>query len=150
MGPHAQARRTPPSPVISSRRISAPYDSYASSRAGPSHRDEFPNANNYRPDPNAWRLPPARTASAYYSRSPSPGRYDHSRGPELDTWGRPISPGSWQPATSSWRPPVPSPPSASRDRSHRDIMAQSMSQPLFEPSDTWKKSHDDRPARNEV
>src|ERR1700691_1493884 len=142
--PNSQGQRGSPSLALPARRTSAPYDNYTAPRGGPSYRDEFPNANNYRPDPNTWRPPPGRSSSTYYSRSPSPNRYDRPRSPE-QSWhpSRISAPGPWQPSASSWsRPPVPTSPSASRDRPQRDIMAQSMSQSFFEPSNTWKKTHD--------
>lgn len=134
-------RRRTPSPPLSARRSSAPYDPFESDhRRGPSssYRDDYIHGNNYRPGSYDWRsaptgewLPPTqsppRSTSAYYSRTPSP------------------PPGRWQ-ESSSWsgRRASPSPP-----RTYRDTMAQSMSSQappasLFEPSDGWKKRHDER------
>lgn len=128
--PYSTARRRSPSPGPSSRRYS-PYDSYIP-RGGPSYRsDDHPNI--YRP--TAWR--PER----YNSRSPSPDRYERSRSTEPRFW----DPGSrWQ---SSWqdRRSSPSPPPL-REKLRRDTMAERM----FEPSDSWKQSHVDRPGRYEA
>ncbi|KAG0704921.1 hypothetical protein DFH29DRAFT_909244 [Suillus ampliporus] len=127
--PYSTARRRSPSPGPSSRRY-APYDSYIP-RGGLSYRsDDHPNI--YRS--GTWR--PER----YNSRSPSPDRYDRSRPADPRFWD---SGSRWQ---SSWqdRRSSPSPPPL-REKLRRDTMAERM----FEPSDSWKQSHVDRPGRYE-
>lgn len=128
-------RRRSHSPPLA-RRASAPHDSYVPSRGVPLYRDdyreEFPNTSAYRPDPDAWR--PVTDKPGYYARTPSPPRYDRS---EPETWaadGRnsAVNP-SWE-SPSAWSRPVVSPPQATRVV--RDT--------LFEPSASWKKTHDDR------
>lgn len=130
-------RRRSPSPGPS-RRYN-PYDSYIPPRSAPAYRDDYPNVyrpNIYRPD----------QSSIYYSRTPSPDRYVPPRSLEIDTWDR----STWQ---APIRPPVwperkPAPPSptssVSRDRTRRDSM---LATRMFEPSDTWKQTHVDRPLR---
>lgn len=129
-------RSSPPSGVT--RRST---DSYMPPRSEYPYRDGLSNVyrpNNYRPD----------YSSSYYSRSPSPDSYGHrSRLPEPEVWDR----------GSSWRPPPlteapnswaerksipPSPTTSSRGRGPRED-----SNRMFEPSDSWKQSHNDRPPR---
>ena len=93
-------------------------------------------SNNYRPD----------YSSSYYSRSPSPDPYRH-RLSDSEPYER----------GSSWRPPPPteapngwpdrkfippSPTTSSRGRGSREDLSRT-----FEPSDSWKQSHPDRPSR---
>ncbi|CAA7264339.1 unnamed protein product [Cyclocybe aegerita] len=130
---------------MSRRRSPSPgprqYDRYVPPRPDPPFRDNAPNVyrpNNYRPD----------YSSTYYPRSPSPDAY----GPPLrdpDVWIR----------GSSWRPPPPpelpdvwperKPLSPSpttlghRSRNSRDDGPSRM----FEPSETWKQTHVERPSR---
>ncbi|KAJ3508056.1 hypothetical protein NLJ89_g5969 [Agrocybe chaxingu] len=119
------------------------YDRYVPLRPDPPFRDNVPNVyrpNNYRPD----------YTSTYYPRSPSPDAYGPPlRGSDPDVWDR----------GSSWRPPPPPeppnlwperkplPPSPTalghRSRNSRDDGPSRM----FEPSDTWKQTHVDRPSR---
>lgn len=110
-------RRRSPSP----RRPT--YDSYVPHTA-PLYRDDYPNV--YRPN------------RRYYSRSPSPGRYERPR-PESRHW----EPGARRP--SSYYPDRRSTPGSPRDNPRRDTMAERM----FESSDFWKHPHGDRSARYE-
>ncbi|KIJ61642.1 hypothetical protein HYDPIDRAFT_159357 [Hydnomerulius pinastri MD-312] len=120
-------RRRSPSPGPSARR--QPYDSYKP-RGGAPYRDD--NLNSYRP--NVYR--PER----FYSRSPSPPRYDRSRPQEARQWDNNTR---WQSASYYDRRSTPSPPQWNKGR---DTMAERM----FEPSETWKQSHVDRPTRYEL
>ncbi|KDR80089.1 hypothetical protein GALMADRAFT_1178549 [Galerina marginata CBS 339.88] len=141
--PNAPLRRRTPSPGPSRR----PYDSYVPPRSDISYRDSM--ANVYRPGSNSYR--PDYPAS-FYSRSPSPDTYSHhsqSRISDPD-WDRGSS---WRPAPlpieapNVWPerkivPPSPSPTTSSRGRSIREESTR-----LFEPSDSWKQTHIDRPPR---
>ncbi|KAF8183168.1 hypothetical protein BJ912DRAFT_557341 [Pholiota molesta] len=132
--------RRPSPPSGSLRR---PYDSYTPSRPEGSFRENTPNV--YRPGPNSYR--PDYTGS-YYSRSPSPDPYvAPPRSSDPDIW----DPHSWRPppvetSNAVWpeRKPLPaSPTTSARGRAQRDDMPSR----TFEPSDSWKQTHVDRPGR---
>ncbi|KAF8155607.1 hypothetical protein B0H34DRAFT_789745 [Crassisporium funariophilum] len=138
--PPTMPRRRSPSPGPSRR----PFNSYVPHRSELPSRDAGPNVyrpNNYRPD----------YAGTYYSRSPSPDPYGPSmRVSDPETWDRPSS---WRPpppvkTASAWpeiKPVPPSPTTSSaRGRGSRDDTTSSR---LFEPSDSWKQTHVDRPLR---
>ncbi|KAG9313419.1 hypothetical protein JVU11DRAFT_5738 [Chiua virens] len=110
-------RRRSPSPSPFTRRST--YDSYKP-RSGPYYDD---HSNSYRP--NVYR--PER----YYSRSPSPPRYDRARQQESRQWDH----------TSRWPYKRPSPSPPPWDKNRRDTLAERM----FEPQDVWRQSHNDRP-----
>lgn len=158
-------RRRTLSPGPSSRRY-VPYDDYPPSRAGPplpeyansyrpdsnTYRPESntyrPDSNNYRPEINSYRPAPNvyRPGRTYLSRSPSPDRYESPHRPEVDAWGRAVS---WSAPSAAWteRNSLPSrTPLMPEPQGRRDIMAERM----FEPSDSWKDGHLDRPAPVEV
>jgi len=135
--PNSTGRRVSPSPGPSRR----PYDSYVPPPRPDTFRDGGPN--NYRP--NVYR---PEHSSKYYSRSPSPDPYiPPSRVSDPDIWDR----------APTWRPPFadapniwperknvpPSPTTSARSRNSRD----DSSSRLFEPSDSWKQTHHDRPSR---
>ncbi|KIL00320.1 hypothetical protein PAXRUDRAFT_270372 [Paxillus rubicundulus Ve08.2h10] len=102
------SRRRSPSPGPSTRRH--PYDSYKP-RGVAAYRDD--HLNNYRPNP--YR------PEQYYTRSPSPPRYDRSRPQEPRQWDH----GSrWQSSSYHDRRSTPSPPQWETKR--RDIMAERM------------------------
>ncbi|KAF8884921.1 hypothetical protein CPB84DRAFT_149696 [Gymnopilus junonius] len=133
---NAPLRRSSPSPGVSRRST----DTYMPPRSEYPYRDGLSNVyrpSNYRPD----------YSNSYYSRSPSPDSYGHrSRLSEPEVWDR----------GSSWRPPPveapngwpdrkivpPSPTTSSRGRGTREE-----SNRMFEPSDSWKQSHNDRSPR---
>lgn len=129
------ARRDSPSP-----RRYTPYDSY-SPHDGSSYRDDYVNV--YRP--NAYR---PEYPSNFYSRSPSPVRFNdlpRVRTCNLPPWEAPPDPPVW----GELRSPKkyipggrfnPSPPLAFR---FNEMLATRM----FEPSDSWKQNHVDRPFR---
>jgi len=135
---NSTARRVSPSPGPSRR----PYDSYVPPPRPDTFRDGGPNT--YRP--NVYR---PEHSSKYYSRSPSPDPYvPSSRASDPDIWDR----------APTWRPPPfvdppnnwperktvpPSPTTSARSRSSRD----DPSSRQFEPSDSWKQTHHDRPPR---
>ena len=136
--PNSTARRVSPSPGPSRR----PYDSYVPPPRPDTFRDGGPNT--YRP--NVYR---PEHSSKYYSRSPSPDPYvPPSRASDPDIWDR----------APTWRPPTfvepsniwperkivpPSPTTSARSRNSRDDPPTR----LFEPSDSWKQIHHDRPSR---
>ncbi|KIM46881.1 hypothetical protein M413DRAFT_264893 [Hebeloma cylindrosporum] len=134
---NSTTRRVSPSPGPSRR----PYDSYVPPPRPDAFRDG--GANNYRP--NVYR---PEQSSKYYSRSPTPDPYiPPSRTSDSDIWDR----------APTWRPPFvdppniwperkpvpPSPTTSARSRNSRDDPPNR----LFEPSDSWKQTHHDRPPR---
>src|SRR5262249_40390768 len=88
---------------------------------------------------------PDYSAAAYYSRSPSPDRYTYlPRLQDTESWDRPTS---WHPPIKTppgWQDRKNGPPSPMRERPRRD---DTMATRIFEPSDTWKRDHIDRPPR---
>ncbi|KAF9444834.1 hypothetical protein P691DRAFT_304903 [Macrolepiota fuliginosa MF-IS2] len=134
---HPPRRRTP-SPGAS-RRFS--YDSYTPNRVDPLYRNE--HSNPYRP--NIYR--PDYPATNFWERSPTPDSYSYTpRSQDSDTrdrantWHAPVK------SQSSWQDRKPIPSSPVRDRPRRD---DTMATRIFEPSDSWKRDHNDRPGRSD-
>ncbi|KAJ7634754.1 hypothetical protein FB45DRAFT_1002271, partial [Roridomyces roridus] len=124
-----------PSPGPSRRYNS--YDDYPPPRSAPAYRDGGHSA--YRSNSNSYH-----DSHSYYPPEPLPDRhYDSLRDVEPDHWDRSAP---WQPPPekSSWpdrRSMTLSPTSSvvSRDRIRSDPPR------LFEPSDAWKQTQNDRP-----
>ena len=72
----------------------------------------------------------------YYSRSPSPPRYDRARQQEPRQWDH----------ASRWPYKRLSPSPPPWDKNRRDTLAERM----IEPQEVWKQPHLDRPARYEL
>ncbi|KAH9478673.1 hypothetical protein JR316_0009131 [Psilocybe cubensis] len=133
-------RRTPSPPIGLARR---PYDSYVPTRSDVPFRDSMSNV--YRP--NSYR-PGDYSSANYYSRSPSPDAYGHansSRISEPEPWDRGSGWRSVPEAHNMWpeRKIIPASPTNITGRPLRDESTR-----LFEPSDSWKQSHNERSSRS--
>ncbi|KAK0237908.1 hypothetical protein EDD85DRAFT_561845 [Armillaria nabsnona] len=110
---------------LSRRRTPSPHRHYGND--DPVYHSNYPNV--YRP--NYW---PGR-GSSYDGLSPSPDRFERSREPDVDPrdrsggWG-PHSESHWEGGSSFRREPMLA---ATR---------------MFEPSETWKRNHDERSAHS--
>ncbi|KAG6873092.1 hypothetical protein C0995_003138 [Termitomyces sp. Mi166 len=113
-------------PASPSRRYSS-YDGYYS-------QEDSYRPNSYRPEDD----------DPYYSRSPSPDHYSRYGRP-IDTWERSEP---WGSPPAPWDDPmvVSTSPVSSTSKAWRDPMIATR---MFEPSDSWKQSHDDRFSRND-
>lgn len=121
------------SPAPRRRINSAVYDSYSPLPPIPVQRSY---SNSYRP------LPPQDRSGRYLSPSLSPDRYE--RAPALghdvldsNPWQLPSKPTVWQ-------RPVPISPKAvlPREDTRRHSRDSMMATRMFEPSDSWKQTHD--------
>ncbi|KDQ58610.1 hypothetical protein JAAARDRAFT_673701 [Jaapia argillacea MUCL 33604] len=100
-----------------SSRAYRPYDRYAPEASSSSYRDDQLGSSRQ----STW------SAAPYYSRSPSPERYEpRTPATPADPWGR----SAWRTQEYAWP-----------ERRRRDTMAETMAERMFEPSESWKQTH---------
>jgi len=132
-------RRRSPSPGFSRRSF---YDSHTSSRVDTFHRNEHLISSGT----NVYRSGYSTGSSWIPSLSPEP----YSCSPHAQDMDIKDQPNSWPSPTKSQfgrqeRKLIPSSPSAWGRQRRDDTMATR----IFEPSDTWKRDHKDRPSRGD-